>query len=182
MQQIANPGERKRISIFRANEAGEVTDEMMPREGIDEGVMAGLAMLAEAGVTEGVGERTRVLFSEPGEQGMSLLHAWFKGGYVLPFHSHSTDCLYYVLSGELRMGSHVLRRGDGFFIPGEQGYGYEAGPDGVEVLEFRNATRFNLVFRGNKPGRWEEIAAAYTEHEAEWRTETVPPSERGGRA
>lgn len=179
MKELTNPGERKRIHIFRAADAGEVTDEMMPREGIDEGVMAGLARLAEAGVTEGVGERTRVLFREPGEQGMSLLHAWFKGGYVLPFHSHSTDCLYYVLSGELRMGSHVLRKGDGMFIPGEQGYGYEAGPEGVEVLEFRNATHFNLFFRGNTPRRWEQIGEAYRENETAWRAETVPPSERG---
>lgn len=170
--------ERGRISIFRGAEAGELTDEMMPREGIDDSVMAALAGLAEAGVTEGIGECNRVLFREPGDDGMSLLYIWFKSGYVLPFHSHSSDCLYYVLGGELRMGSHVLRRGDGIFIPADQGYGYEAGPDGVEVLEFRNATRFNLFFRSNSPQRWEQIADVYRQREAIWREETVPPSER----
>ncbi len=109
---------------------------------------------------------------------MSLLHVWFKSGYVLPFHSHSTDCLYYVMGGELRMGSHVLRKGDGMFVPADHGYGYEAGPEGVELLEFRNATHFNLFFRGNTPQRWEQIGDVYREREAIWREETVPPSDR----
>ena len=182
MQEDNKHSQRKRLRVFRAADAAELPEEMMPREGIDDSIMAGLSQLAEAGVTEGVGERTRVLFREPGDKGMSLVHAWFKGGYVLPFHSHSTDCLYYVLSGELRMGSHVLRRGDGMFIPADHGYGYEAGPQGVEVLEFRDATRFNLFFRPNSPQRWEQMAEAYRENEASWREETVPPSERGDSA
>lgn len=178
MQDNNKGSQRKRLRVFRAADATELPEEMMPREGIDDSIMAGLVGLAEAGVTEGVGERTRVLFSTPGENGMSLVHAWFKGGYVLPFHSHSTDCLYYVLSGELHMGSHVLRRGDGMFIPADHGYGYEAGPEGVEVLEFRDASHFNLFFRPNSPQRWEQIATAYRDNEAHWREETVPPSER----
>jgi len=168
---------RRRITVFYGKDAREVDDEMMPREGIDESVLAGIARLAEAGVTEGVGERTRVVFSEPGDRGMSLVHCWFKSGYVLPAHSHSTDCLYYVVAGELRMGSHVLKRGDGFFIPGGQAYAYEAGPEGVEVLEFRDATRFNFLFGMNPPERWDKVANTYSERAEIWRAE-VPPSER----
>jgi quercetin dioxygenase-like cupin family protein len=169
---------KKRMAVFYSADAGELPDEMMPREGFDDSVMAGLARLAEAGVTEGLGERNRVLFREPGEEGMSLVHVWFKSGYVLPFHSHSTDCLYYVLGGELRMGSRILRKGDGMFIPADHGYGYEAGPEGVELLEFRNATHFNLFFRANPPERWEQIAEVYTHRAATWAEETEPPSER----
>jgi hypothetical protein len=108
---------------------------------------------------------------------MSLLYLWFKSHYVLPFHSHDTDCLYYVLSGELRMGSHVLRKGDGIFIPRETAYGYEAGPDGVEVLEFRNAKRFNLFFGNNPESRWDKIADTFRERAEIWQEET-PPSQR----
>jgi quercetin dioxygenase-like cupin family protein len=151
---------------------------MMPREGIDASVLAGLARLEAANVTEGLGEMTRVLFRESGDSGMSLVLAWFKSGYVLPFHSHSVDCLYYVVGGELHMGSHVLKKGDGFFVPADQAYGYEAGPDGVEVLEFRNATRFNLAFKGNKASRWDQIAQTFGERAAIWATETTPPSAR----
>ena len=107
--------ERSRMAIFHGDDAVALSDEMMPREGIDESVVQGLAKLAAANVTEGLGESTRVLFGDPAREGMSLLHVWFKSGYVLPFHSHSVDCLYYVLGGELHMGSHVLKKGDGFF-------------------------------------------------------------------
>ncbi|HEY8385734.1 MAG TPA: hypothetical protein VIK82_05865 [Porticoccaceae bacterium] len=169
---------RRRMVVFRASEAGEVGPEIMPREGIDDSVLAGFSLLAEAGVTEGLGEQTRLLFREPGENGMSLVYAWFKSGYILPFHTHDSDCLYYVLAGELRMGSHVLRKGDGMFIPANHGYGYEAGPDGVEILEFRNATHFNLAFRANSESRWRSIADTFRNRAAIWAEETVPPSER----
>lgn len=175
----AKPDTRqRRMSVFYAKDAEDLGPEMMPRVGMDESVLSALAKLAEAGVAEGAGEKNLVLFSEPGDEGMSLVYVWFKSGYVLPFHSHNTDCLYYVIGGELRMGSHVLRKGDGMFIPGDHGYGYEAGPEGVEILEFRNATRFNLLFRPNPEGRWDDIARTYRDRAAIWSEETVPPSDR----
>lgn len=170
---------RKRLVVFRADEAEALGPEIMPMEGMDDSVLSSLATLAEAGVEEGLGERTRMVFREPGDGGMSLVHAWFKSGYVLPFHSHDADCLYYVIGGELRMGSHVLRKGDGFFIPKDQAYGYEAGPEGVEVLEFRNVTRFNFVFGTNDEHRWAQIAESYRDRGEIWANETTPPSERG---
>lgn len=174
------PGTRRRMRVFYAADATELEPDMMPREGIDDSVLAGFATLANANVTEGVGEQTRVLFREPGDRGMSLVYAWFKSGYVLPFHSHNVDCLYYVLGGELRMGSHVLGKGDGFFIPADQAYGYEAGPDGVEVLEFRNATKFNFVYGVNDESRWTRIADTFSRRGDTWASETVPPSDRCG--
>lgn len=169
---------RRRMAVFYAGDAGELGPEMMPREGVDESVMSALAKLQDAGVGEGQGEKNLVLFREPGEQGMSLVYLWFKSGYVLPFHSHDVDCLYYVIGGELRLGSHVLRKGDGMFVPAGHAYGYEAGPEGVEVLEFRNATRFNLRFQPKAEARWERVVDTYRERAAIWKTETVPPSER----
>ena len=165
-----------RMTFFRGDDAGELSPETMPREGIDDSVIAALASLSESNYSEGLGERTRVLFSEPGEEGMSLLHVWFKSGYVLPFHSHSSDCLYYVLGGELHMGSRVLHKGDGFFIPADMAYGYEAGPEGVEVLEFRNVTRFNLVFKGNSQARWDQLVQTCRDRAEIWAEENTPPS------
>lgn len=169
---------RRRILFFRAQDAEELGSEMMPVEGMDEGAAGGLASLSEGNFAAGLGDRARVLFREPGEKGMSLVYLWFKSGYVLPFHSHNVDCLYYVLGGELHMGSQVLRKGDGFFIPADHGYGYEAGPDGVEVLEFRHATRFNFVFKGNSEARWDRILEVFRQRADLWAEETVPPSER----
>lgn len=172
------PAARRRLTVFRAGESSEVTDEMMPREGIDETVLSALGQLETANVNVGVGEKTRLLFKEPGDDGMSLLYVWFKSGYVLPFHSHSTDCLYYVLAGELRMGSHLLHQGDGIFIPSHHAYGYEAGPDGVELLEFRNASRFNLKFTPGAQPRWDHMVQTYTSRATIWEEESVPPSQR----
>jgi quercetin dioxygenase-like cupin family protein len=169
---------RKRLVIFHAQDAKAPEPERMPREGIDDAVLAGLARLAAQDVKPGIGERTLVLFSEPGDHGFSLLYIWFKSCYVLPRHSHDSDCLYCVIGGELRLGSHVLRKGDGMFIPAHHAYGYEAGPDGVEILEFRNATRFNLMFKPNDGARWDRIAETFQDRAALWAAETVPPSDR----
>ena len=49
-----------------------------------------------------------------------------------------------MVSGTAIMGSQVLGAGDGFFVRGDAPYTYEAGPDGVEVLEFRMATSFDI--------------------------------------
>jgi quercetin dioxygenase-like cupin family protein len=165
------------MAVFYGKDAGELDPETMPREGIDDTVLSFLSRLNETGYREGLAEKNLVLFKEPSEEGMSLVYVWFKSGYVLPFHSHDVDCLYYVLGGELCMGSRVLRKGDGFFIPAGHGYGYEAGPDGVEVLEFRNATRFNLTLRGNDEARWNRIVDTCRERAGVWAGETVPPSE-----
>ncbi len=169
---------RRRMAIFHGRDAEALGPEMMPREGIDETALAFLAQLTDSGYREGLAEKNLVLFKAPGEEGMSLVYVWFKSGYVLPFHSHDVDCLYYVLGGELKMGSHVLRKGDGFFVPAGHAYGYEAGPTGVEVLEFRNATRFNLKLVGNDETRWKRIVDTFSERADAWAAETVPPSDR----
>lgn len=168
---------RKRVAIFYGKDAEPLGQDRMPTEGLTPTVLAGVAKLMAA-TKPGLGERSTLVFSEPGAMGMSLVHVWFKSGYMLPAHSHSTDCLYYVLAGELRIGSHALHRGDGIFIPADKPYTYEAGPDGVEVLEFRNATHFNIVLKEADEARWDRLAANYEERGAAWETETVPPSER----
>ena len=85
------------------------------------------------------GAVTTPLFWQGGPDGMSLVHAWFGPHFPLFRHSHPKfgDCLYYVVSGQVIMGSRVLKAGDGFFVPNGMPYKYKAGPDGVEVLEFR---------------------------------------------
>jgi len=51
------------------------------------------------------GSRVKVLFKS---DGMSLIHAWFGPGYRLPRHSHSADCLYYVVAGAAIMGARTI--------------------------------------------------------------------------
>jgi len=175
-EQTAHAGRpSKRMRIFRASEATSIQDHM-PVVGVDDGVQSGLRLLAEATGNYPVesGTRAVVLFCEPGEQGMSLSYVWFKSGYVLPRHSHDADCLYYVMGGELQLGTQILRKGDGFFIPANAGYTYEAGPGGVEVLEFRNATRFHFKFQGNDDAHWNRIASVLKANCPKWESEPPP--------
>lgn len=80
-----------------------------------------------------------LLFSQRGPDGMSLYHVWFGANLPLFRHSHPKygDCLYYILKGEVRLGAQTLGPGDGVFIPNGMPYKYTAGPDGVELLEYR---------------------------------------------
>src|SRR5262249_53676571 len=85
-----------------------------------------------------------------------------------PRHSHSADCLYYVVSGEAHMGSRVLKPGDGFFILAEAPYAYTAGPEGVEVLEFRHATTFDIKIRDKTLEHWKPVIEAIKAHGESW--------------
>jgi quercetin dioxygenase-like cupin family protein len=114
------------------------------------------------------GETLRVLFRHAGEDGFSLVHVSFAPNYLLPRHSHSADCLYYVLRGEVALGNRVLGAGDGFFIPKDHPYAYQAGPEGVDLLEFRNATTFDFVVHEDKPERWRAIVETARQNRAVW--------------
>jgi len=85
------------------------------------------------------GASTTPLFAQRTPNGMSLIHVWFGPNFPLFRHSHPRygDCLYYVVAGEITMGKRRLGPGSGFFVPNGMPYKYTAGPDGVELLEFR---------------------------------------------
>ena len=95
---------------------------------------------------------------EPG--GMSLVRLDFPPGAMLPRHSHSADCLYYIVSGGITLGRRELGPGDGFFVPADQPYGYRAGLEGVALLEFRQSTAFDTRFFEKEPARWRAKAEA----------------------
>jgi quercetin dioxygenase-like cupin family protein len=138
-------------------------DGMMPPPRIDPSVSAELDLSPI-----GAGSEVKVLFKGDGPEGFSLVHARYKTGFRLPRHSHSADCLYYVLAGEARMGSRVLKAGEGFFVGAEVPYTYEAGPAGVEVLEFRGATSFDMKVRDQTVARWKPILEAALANQASW--------------
>ncbi len=166
--------ERKRMTVFRHGDRTELTPEMMPFEGIDESVMQGFAKLAKVGLPRGLGEEASLLFEVPGDPGLSLSHAWFKSGYVLPRHSHNADCIYYILGGSIQLGSQTLGKGDGFFVPADHGYSYVVGADGAEVLEFRNAAHFHILFKGNDDAHWGRMANALEAGREKWVGEPAP--------
>ena len=119
----------------------------------------------------GDGEQVRLVFSTPG---FSLTHVWFKKDFPLPLHSHDANCLYYIVAGSLRIGDKTLGKGDGFFIPTDMPYTYRAGPDGVELLEFRNADRFDFQFRADTPAFWKKAADICAANQEGWKKAPLP--------
>jgi quercetin dioxygenase-like cupin family protein len=152
------------ITFFHADDAPSLEDDgMMSAPDIPEEVSTTLNLRPLL-----VGAKTKVLFKGDGDDRFSLVHAHFLPGFRLPRHSHSADCLYYVLSGEAHMGHRVLRAGDGFFVRADQPYAYEAGPDGVEVLEFRTATSFDMKVFDRTIERWKSIVDAAEANHDTW--------------
>jgi quercetin dioxygenase-like cupin family protein len=158
------------LAIFRSNDATPLDATVMSPPVLDPEIprMLDLSPIA-AGTT------AEVLFRGQGDDGFSLVRARFKTGYRLPRHSHDSDCLYYVVAGSATMGNQVLHAGDGFFVPADAPYAYEAGPDGVEVLEFRSATSFDIDVRDQTVERWQPIVAAAVAHKEQWLQESTSP-------
>lgn len=155
------------LQFFRADDAEDFdASGMMARPSLADSV---LALLAQHPST--AGHKHRVLFRGSGPDGLSLVRLWFGAHYRLPRHSHDVDCLYFVLSGEVHMNKTVLRAGDGFLVRAGAPYAYAAGPDGVEVLEFRTATSFDITIHDQTPERWQPVVDAVVANEERWRVD-----------
>lgn len=149
------------FAIFRASDAPllDDTNMMSPPEFVDE---LGPEALASGSFREKstAAQRVTVPFCQQGEGAMSLLVGDFAPGFTVWRHSHSLDCLYFVLSGEANLGSQKLGAGDGFFVPANHPYSYTAGAEGVRVLEIRNGTRFDMQVLESDMKRYVEKAEA----------------------
>ena len=160
---------KPKFRVFRAKDAAEL-NEIMTMGETAERDLAAMARVGEAGA--GDGAVAKVLFEDEAA-GMSLSYLWLKANFLLPRHSHNADCLYYVVSGEAHLGTEVLRTGDGFFVPAEGLYAYQAGPDGIEVLEFRTAARCDTKLR-TAPAHWARMADLAAANREAWRAQAVP--------
>jgi len=159
----AEPDEIPKFTIFHYRDGKEPTEsgamEMVPG---NTDHMPMVEQCIEAGMLEGA--ENRIVFRG---FGMSIIHIWFKQNYPLPRHSHDSDCLYYVIAGSLRLGTQELSAGDGFFIPANAPYAYTAGPDGVELIEFRSAESFDYRDLTGK-AFWERALRLTKENHAAW--------------
>ena len=159
-----------RFAIYRNAEAPAFAEiDVMDYDGMTPQLEQTFAELTEAGIDEG--QTVKLLFSAPG---FSLTYAWFKSGFPLPRHAHNADCLYYIIVGSLTLGSETLGAGDGFFVPGDAAYAYTPGPDGVEVLEFRDAERFNIKFLAGNPAFWNKALETIKTQRPGWRDQPRP--------
>jgi catechol 2,3-dioxygenase-like lactoylglutathione lyase family enzyme len=168
-QAVAKPPGK--FTIFRAAAAPSITEVDVMSYG---GVMTpelgnAFAQIVEAGFEEG--QTVKLLFSVPG---FSLTYAWFKSGFPLPRHKHDAGCLYYIIAGSLSLGTETLGAGDGFFVPPDVPYTYKPGPQGVEVLEFRQAERFNIEFLADNPAFWARALETVRGQRDSWKDQPRP--------
>lgn len=165
-------GKAPPFEIYRARDAVDYTEEgpmhPVPMTDVEQ---EGYGKLHTEGFMDG--NKVKLLYSRPG---MSLTYAWFKSGFPLPHHSHSAECLYFIVSGSLRLGTEELGPGDGFFLGTDVPYSYVPGPEGVEVLEFRTSNSFDFKVLANNKAYWEKAFSGLIAAKDHWPEETSPPS------
>lgn len=160
------------FEIFRARDAVDYAEGgPMTAQPMSDVELAGSARLTEAGFLEG--SQVKLAYSRPG---MSLTYCWFKSGFPLPHHSHSADCLYFVVVGSLKIGSEELGPGDGFFLGADVPYSYVPGPEGVEVLEFRTSDKFDFRMLAKSEAYWDKALDNLLAARGDWPEQAVAPS------
>jgi quercetin dioxygenase-like cupin family protein len=160
---------RRGIRLFRGADAVAIAESgAMSAPQFDPEDMKALAADGPRPKTVALGIDDRLVFQGEGPTGNSLVRAWLAPHYVLPRHTHSGDCLYYIVEGSITMGAQSLGAGDGFFVPSDAPYAYEAGPDGAVVLEFRTQTSFDMQIPGGQLERWRKMATVAEEHGERW--------------
>jgi len=152
------------MEIFRARDAQDYGEDG-PMDGppMTDVQQQGMAALYEAGMMSG--SEVKLLYGRPG---MSLTYVRFKPGFALPLHSHSANCLYFIITGSIRMGTEELGPGDGFFLGTDVPYAYVPGKDGVELLEFRDSNAFDFKATAKNADYWKTLAANMAKASAGW--------------
>jgi hypothetical protein len=165
------PAKQATMQIYRAID-GKLEDEdpdganilPMSQECID-----GFARLVDAGMMDGSVVKT--LIDIPG---FALTYCWFKPHFPLPRHSHKQDCLYYIVKGDIKLGTERLGAGDGFFLPDGTPYTYDIGEDGVELLEFRTSSDSNFRAFNHTPKWWDKAEKAIKDNREAWKKAKPP--------
>jgi mannose-6-phosphate isomerase-like protein (cupin superfamily) len=161
-----------KFEIFRYKDAKDLDDhpDALDIEPLPEKLHPLLMQLREAGIKDG--SKVKYLVKMPG---FSLTHVWFKRDFPLPLHSHNSDCLYYIVAGTIRLGTEDLGPRDSFFVPSDVPYTYRAGPEGVELLEFRHATSTDLKQHAKSEKFWEKAIETVKANHEEWIDAKMPP-------
>jgi mannose-6-phosphate isomerase-like protein (cupin superfamily) len=168
---------RRGLQIFNRHKpvAGDLMKQMMRPPVWNEAAVEATPEFFASG-----GSASVTLFSDPeGTEDHCLNLIWLRFGsnYHLPRHSHTEDCLYYVVSGEVHLGNRTIRAGEGFFVPSEAPYTYTVGSGGAEILEFRGTARPVESQTLESAAGWKGILENCREHRNRWAEELNPYAE-----
>ena len=79
---------------------------------------------------------TKFLVQHKKGEGPSIMIRIWGPETDIPIHSHDFDEMFYVLSGEVRMGDTVYTEGACIYIPAGVPYGPTTAPKGVHLLRY----------------------------------------------
>jgi quercetin dioxygenase-like cupin family protein len=75
---------------------------------------------------------------EPGDASSpQLVELRYEPGAEIQTHCHDEDEIIYVLSGAMVIGARTVGPGACLTVPGGVFYGFQAGPEGLAILNFR---------------------------------------------
>lgn len=77
------------------------------------------------------------IFHEGSDSAPQLFESQLLPNAVAAVHTHEEDEIVYILGGEMLLGKRSLKRGASLFIPASTPYGFRAGPEGLQFLNFR---------------------------------------------
>ena len=80
---------------------------------------------------------TLYIHEEGTSNSLQLIEVKYLPGVLIDRHAHNESGIYYVLSGELMVGSRAMGPGSSVFISSQTLYGLKAGPQGAHFLAFR---------------------------------------------
>ena len=165
---MASDTERAIDLYFGADAVEGMQSGMLGEFDADEETFGRVVELVQEGYGRGI--TTTVSYQQPAAAGgFSLMTVKVQPHCILFRHSHDCDCLYYVASGSIVMGNRTLVPGDGFFVPEGAKYGYAAGPEGAEVVEFRHGPeRVKTIIAPASPERWDTILESIRQNIAGW--------------
>lgn len=69
--------------------------------------------------------------------GLDLLEIYYPPDAVITVHAHEEDEIIYVVDGAIRLGNRLYPKGSSVFVARQTLYGFEAGPEGLHMVNFR---------------------------------------------
>jgi len=90
-----------------------------------------------------------IIFHQPGDDVTpQLFEVEYGPDARIALHAHDEDEIMYVVAGEMRFGTEVLKPGSSVYIPGGAYYSFRTGSDGLRFLNFRPRADMTYHVRG----------------------------------
>ena len=78
-------------------------------------------------------------------EGLELLEIYYPPNAAISVHAHVEDEIIYVVDGAIRLGNRVCGKGSSVFVARDTLYSFEAGPDGLHMVNFRARSDHSFI-------------------------------------